>query len=143
MRRKYLQHITAFLLSWIMVIHGVLILTPEQEKVLCVAEDHIAIEVPTVWINSGAAGVTGQPKFFHDYHGPAGDTCIDIPLETRTLVDHAGYSDLLQVLAVPAFQDIFPFSIAEEHSSLFQKYPPGHVPYQPERYAVRSRVLLI
>ena len=144
MSRKYLQHITAFLLSWIMVIHGVLVLTPEQQKVLCVAADHIAIEMPSVWVNTGVAGDVDTSLFFHDYHVSAGDACVDIPLETNTLVASAGFSGHLPVTAAHVFEKIQPvFNTPEDNSSLFLKYPPGLLSYPSERYAVRSRVLLI
>ncbi len=126
-----------------MVIHGVLVLTPEQEKVLCVAEDHIAIEVPSVWVNTGAAGEKDTSLFFHDYHASAGDACVDIPLETNTLVASAGSSGRLPVTTALVYEAIQPSYAAEENSVLFREYPPGYVPYHPERYAVRSRVLLI
>ncbi len=143
MKHKHLRHITALVLSWIMVIHAVLVLVPEQEKVLCLAEDHIAIEVPVVWVNAGATAATGHLMFFHDYHTPTGDTCVDIPLETRTLVTSSGHLDLLPVFSFPAIDDIFSSYTAKEHSSLFQEYPPGSLSAPFERYAARSRVLLI
>ena len=46
MKIKVFRNIIAFMLVGLALFQAIFVLVPEEEKVLCLADDHIAIEIP-------------------------------------------------------------------------------------------------
>ncbi len=143
MKIRTTGHIAAFFLAGLMLVQAVFVLIPEQNEVLCLAEDHIAIEIPESRqpVEHGEASAGLIP--LHDFHHPEDASCVDIPLQTQTLVPGAAVSNILPshllfFVEKPASR----FSDAERVSFLI-KYPPGLFTVPSGRHADGSRVLLI
>ncbi len=144
MKHKVFRHIFIFLLAGLVLFQAVYILVPEEEKVLCLADDHIAIEMP-VDLSPAQPGQDNTESFLmHRYHAGDDHSCLDIPLQTQSLRPGSGYSTFHTVFPVLFFMQAGNSGIsAKEAAPQFIAVSSGAFPARAQRYADRSRVFLI
>jgi len=144
MKSKGFRHIIIFMLAGLVLFQAVFVLVPEEEKVLCLADDHIAIEMP-VDLSPAHSGKDATDSFFmHSYHSGDDHHCLDIPLQTQSLRPGSGYSTLHTVFPVLFFMQAGNSRIsATEAAPEFTAVSSGVFPARALRYADRSRVFLI
>ena len=144
MKSKWIGHIIAFMLAGLVLFQAVFVLIPEEEKVLCLADDHIAIEMPDAMSPVPPEKDPSGLFSMHDYHSSNDHNCIDIPLQTRTVRPGNSYSSLPGVCPILFFSTVENTPISA--IGTLTEYPgtaSGPCPVCPQRYADRSRVFLI
>ncbi|MCD6200771.1 MAG: hypothetical protein J7K46_03085 [Bacteroidales bacterium] len=137
------KHIIAILLAGLMLVQMVFVMIPVQDEVLCVAEDHIAIEIPEMWKPVSQAENDRRLIPLHDFHTTDDGACVDIPLQTHTLISGARFSGMLPGHSVLFVENNKISSVEETNVPLFIKFRSGLSFVRYDRHADRSRVLLI